>query len=274
MEATALIVFREVLEAALIITIVLAATRGLSGRFLWVSGGVAAGVLGSVLVALLAGAISNMAAGTGQELFNAGVLLAAVGMLSWHVVWMSKHGRELAAQMKGVGNEVASGERPVTALIVVIALAVLREGSEVVLFLQGLSASGNVTAGDMITGGAGGLVLGSLIGVGLYFGLVRIPIKYFFSATNWLITLLAAGLAAQSMRYLVQAGILSPIKRGVWDTSWLLSEQSWLGQILHILVGYMDRPSLLQVIVYVAVVVFLVGASRYVNRPVTQGNAA
>ena len=181
---------------------------------------------------------------------------------------MSKHGRELATQMKGLGNDVMTGERPLSALMLVIALAVLREGSEVVLFLQGLSASGKVTASQMLIGGTGGVVLGSIIGIILYFGLVRIPIKYFFTTTNWLITLLAAGLAAQSMNYLVQAGFLSPIKRAVWDTSSILSEQDWLGQVLHILIGYMDRPSALQVIVYGAVVLFLVGASRFVNKPV------
>ena len=165
MEATALIVFREVLEAALIITIVLAATRGLKGRFMLVGAGVGAGVVGSILVAFAAGAIAGMAAGTGQELFNAAVLLAAVAMLSWHVVWMSKHGRELATQMKGLGNDVMTGERPLSALMLVIALAVLREGSEVVLFLQGLSASGKVTASQMLIGGTGGVVLGSIIGI-------------------------------------------------------------------------------------------------------------
>mgnify|MGYP003557802171 CR=1 FL=1 len=117
MLAAALLVFREVLEAALVVTIVLAATRGLDGRGRWVASGVAAGVLGALLVALSAERIANAMEGVGQEIFNAGVLLAAVLMLAWHAIWMSHHGRELAAQMKSVGGSVGSGARPPSALL-------------------------------------------------------------------------------------------------------------------------------------------------------------
>ena len=95
-----LLVFREVLEAALIISIVAAATRGVARRGAWIGSGIAAGVLGAVLVAFFAGAIADTMEGMGQEWFNAIVLLAAVAMIGWHVIWMSKHGRELAQQMK------------------------------------------------------------------------------------------------------------------------------------------------------------------------------
>ena len=103
MFATAIIVFREVLEAALIISIVCAATRGLTGRGRWVSAGSGLGVAGAVLLALGADQVANAAEGMGQELLNAGVLTAAVLMLAWHAIWMSRHGRELALQMKSVG---------------------------------------------------------------------------------------------------------------------------------------------------------------------------
>ena len=122
---TAIIVFREVLEAALIVGIVMAASRGALGRGLWVSGGIAAGVLGACLVALFAATIAAAAQGMGQELFDAGILFAAVCMLGWHNVWMSSHGRELAANAVKLGNEVRSGVRPLWALAFVVALAVL-----------------------------------------------------------------------------------------------------------------------------------------------------
>src|ERR1700722_11892910 len=94
---TAIIVFREVLEAALIVGIVMAASRGAIGRGLWVSGGIGAGALGAICVAGFAASIAAAAAGMGQELFDAAILFAAVGMLGWHNVWMSRHGREMAA---------------------------------------------------------------------------------------------------------------------------------------------------------------------------------
>jgi high-affinity Fe2+/Pb2+ permease len=99
MFATALIVFREVLEAALIIGIVLAACRGIPRRGLMVSGGITAGLAGAVVVATAAGTIAEAASGMGQEILNACILGAAVLMLGWHNVWMSRHGREIARHM-------------------------------------------------------------------------------------------------------------------------------------------------------------------------------
>src|ERR1051326_484662 len=102
MLATLLIVFREVIEAGLIVGIVLAATKDVPSRGRWVSYGVAAGVCGAALVAVFAGEISTLFNGSGQEFFNAAILLFAVLMLTWHNVWMAGHGREIARQMKSV----------------------------------------------------------------------------------------------------------------------------------------------------------------------------
>ncbi|WP_455384520.1 FTR1 family protein, partial [Acidihalobacter prosperus] len=130
MLGSAVIVFREVLEAALIISIVMGATRGVAARGRWVLGGIAAGVGGAIVVAAFAGAISNAVEGRGQELLNAGVLLAAVLMLAWHNIWMSSHGRQLAGEMRKVGHDVSVGVKPLSALALVTFFAVLREGSE------------------------------------------------------------------------------------------------------------------------------------------------
>src|SRR5580704_9795874 len=168
---TAIIVFREVLEAALIVGIVMAASRGALGRGLWVSGGVAAGVLGACGVAAFAATIAAAAEGMGQELFDAGILFAAVGMLGWHNVWMSRHGRELAGNATQLGKDVRSGARPLWALAFAVTLAVLREGSETVLFLYGIALAGEGGASSLVLGGAIGLVLGVAAGAGIYWGL-------------------------------------------------------------------------------------------------------
>lgn len=251
MLATAILVFREVLEAALIISIVCAATRGLPGRARWVSAGVALGVAGAILLALGADSVTSAAQGMGQELVNAGILLAAVLMLAWHAIWMARHGRVLAQQMKRVGTAVGEGVQPVRALMIVIALAVLREGSEVVLFLYGMSIGGSSTAA-IAGGGALGLVAGTAVGVALYYGLLGIPIRHFFAATNWMVLLLAAGLASQAAHYLIQADLLPTFGSRVWDTSWLLSNESLLGQSLRTLIGYDARPAGMQLLFYAA----------------------
>ena len=155
-----IIVFREVIEAGLIIGIVLAATRGIPGRGHWVAAGVLLGTLGAGIVALFAEAIANAFEGSGQELLNASVLGAAVVMLMWHTAWMARHGREMAAEMVAVGAAVTAGKRPMTALVVVVGLAVLREGSEVVLFLYGILAGG-ASGPSLLLGGALGLAAGA-----------------------------------------------------------------------------------------------------------------
>lgn len=254
MLAIALLVFREVLEAALIVSIVAAATRGVPRRGAALLGGIGLGVLGALLVALGAGRIAALFSGVGQEVFNAGVLLAAVLMIAWHVIWMASHGRALAMQMQDVGKSVRTGASPLTVLIAVVALAVLREGSEVVLFLYGMLAGG---AGHLSAGLALGLTAGVTIGLLLYFGLLRIPLRHFFGATNALLILLAAGLTADAMAFLVQADLLPALGEPLWDSSALLSEHSLPGQALHVLVGYSARPAPVQLLAWLATALLL-----------------
>jgi len=272
MLGSALIVFREVLEAALIVAVVMGATRGVVGRGRWVSGGIAGGVLGAVVVAAFAGAIADAAQDRGQELLNAGVLLAAVAMLAWHNVWMSAHGRQLAAQMKQVGHDVSVGAKPLSALALVTLFAVLREGSETALFLYGLAASG---AGhqSLLVGGVLGLAAGAALGVVIYRGLLAIPLGHFFTVTGWLVLLLAAGLAANAAGYLNQAGLVPALSSQVWNSAWLLRQDSWLGTLLHILVGYNDRPMGIQVVFYL-VTLFSIYALMRLFGPARPGRPA
>jgi high-affinity iron transporter len=262
---TAIIVFREVLEAALIVGIVMAASRGAVGRGLWVSGGIAAGVLGACAVAAFAATIAAAAEGMGQELFDAGILLAAVGMLGWHNIWMTRHGRELAGSAAKLGSEVRSGARPLWALGIVVALAVLREGSEIVLFLYGIALAGQGGPLAMVIGGAIGLALGVAAGTAIYWGLVSIPMRLLFRVTSWLVLLLAAGLASQGAAFLMQADLLPPLGSNLWDTSFLLSDQSLAGRILHTLVGYTAQPAGIQLVFYLATLAIIGGLMRVVG---------
>src|SRR6201996_9302769 len=208
MLATLIIVFREVIEAGLIVGIVLAATRGVPLRSRYVALGVAAGVAGACLVAAFAGELSSLFEGSGQELFNASVLLLAVAMLTWHNVWMARHGREMATHMRAIGAEVSSGQRTLLALAIVVGVAVLREGSEVVLFLYGIAAQGGTSASGMVVGGGLGLLAGAAVSALMYFGLLTIPAGKLFQVTSGLITLLAAGMAAQAVIFLQNGGVL------------------------------------------------------------------
>ena len=266
MLATAIIVFREVLEAALVVGIVLAASRGVPRRGLWVAGGVAAGILGAALVAAFADAIAAAVDGIGQELFDAAILFTAVAMLGWHNVWMSRHGRELAAAAGDIGKAVLAGSRPLAALALVVGVAVLREGSEVVLFLYGIAIGSGVGGLGMVAGGALGLAAGAALGTLVYFGLLVIPLRRLFAVTSWLILLLAAGMASQGAAFLMQANLLPPLGNTVWDTSAILTERSLPGLVLHVLIGYSAQPAGIQLVFYAATILAIGALMRLFGR--------
>jgi high-affinity iron transporter len=267
MLSTALIVFREVLEAALVVSIVLAATKGVPRRGRWVGGGLVGGVVGAGLIAAFADVISSWASGMGQEVFNAGVMFVAVVMLAWHSIWMGKHSREMTRQLSAIGKAVAAGSTPLTGLAIVVGVAVLREGSEAVLFLYGIAAGEPGQTSQMIVGGLLGIIGGVGLGAAMYAGLLQIPLKRLFGVTNGLIVLLAAGMASQGMGFLLAAGLVPSWGDTVWDTSWLLRETSIVGKMLHTLVGYTARPAGIQVVAYVATLVAIVLLARKVGSP-------
>jgi high-affinity iron transporter len=262
MLATAVIVLREVLEAALVVSIVLAATRSVPGRGSWVAAGVVAGSLGALVVAAFADILAAAASGLGQEIFNAAVLFLAVVMLGWHNVWMTRHGREMASSLNSVGAAVREGAKPLYALTVVVMLAVLREGSELVLFLYGIASAGPGQKAELTGGFALGLLGGMALATTMYFGLLRISAKRLFAVTGWLILLLAAGMAAQGAAYLVQADVLPSLGETIWDTSWLLPDDSIVGKLMHTLVGYTARPYGIQLGFYVVTLLALLVLMR------------
>jgi len=266
MLSTAIIVFREILEISLIIGVLLAATKGLTGRGRLVLAGLVAGILGSGIVAFFAETISNAAEGMGQELFNAFVLIAAAILIGWTVIWMRRYGRTLKQHFEKVGGAVISGEKPLYTLAIVVALSVLREGSEIVLFTYGVIAQGvNISA--IIMGSMAGLISGTAVGVALYYGLIRISPRALFSVTGWMLVLLACGMISQALGLLQVSDFIPVFLPNVWDSSRILSEQSFLGGVLHVLVGYSSRPSIIQVIGYILTFGIISVILKYFGNP-------
>jgi len=195
------------------------------------------------------------------------VLGAAVVMLMWHNAWMARHGRELAAEMTAVGTAVTAGERPMTALAVVVGLAVLREGSEVVLFLYGVVATGT-SASALLIGGMLGLAAGAAFTALTYYGLISIPARHIFAVTTVLIALLAAGMAAQAVQFLDAAGMIHVLGQRLWDSSGWLPQDGVAGRLLHTLVGYTDRPTELQLVAYLGTLAAMAVLSWLLGRPI------
>jgi high-affinity iron transporter len=266
MLGTGIIIFREVLEAALIIGILAAATRNIRGSRTWLAAGVVVGLLGSALVAASTDAIGSFADGVGQELFNAIVLGVAVAMLAWHNIWMSTHGKELAVNASSMGREIREGRSECSALFLIVGLAVLREGSESVLFLYGIAASEESGQAEMLLGGLAGALSGVAVGYGIYAGLLKLPVRWFFSATSLLVLLLAASMASQAAHFLIQADLLPSLAAPLWDTSAVLSEQSLAGKLLHTLIGYESHPAGMQMVFYVITLISIALGMHYMEK--------
>jgi high-affinity iron transporter len=135
--------------------------------------------------------------------------------------------------------------------LIVIALAVLREGSESVLFLYGLMSNGEVTGAAIATGATLGLLMGAALGIVLYVGMLRIPMRWFFSITSTLILLIAAGMASRIAQFLIQADFLPSLQSPLWDLSSVLPTNSAAGGLLRALMGYDAAPDGMQVVFYI-----------------------
>ncbi len=277
MIAAALIVFRESLEAALFVGIIAAATRGLAGRTTWLAGGVVAGILGAAALAAGADRIGALADGIGQDLVNVAILSLALLMLAWHCIWVSTHGKEMTQDARSLGSSVRDGRRTPRALVVAVALAVLREGAETVLFVTGLTTGTPGESGSMLAGAALGLAAGVAAGLLIYLGLSRIKPRSLFAVTNGFILVLAAAIASQLARALAQSGLVNAWSDALWDTSRVLPSDSPVGVLLHALAGYDARPSGLQLAFYLGTLIIIGLATRQVrrqqlrNRPIDEG---
>jgi high-affinity iron transporter len=155
--------------------------------------------------------------------------------------------------MIDIGRAVSAGSRTLLALAVVVGVAVLREGSEVVLFLYGVIASEGGAHGGIFLGGVIGLALGATVSLLTYLGLLKIPGRYLFAVTSVMLSFLAAGMAAQAVGFLQSAGKLNILTNTLWDSSGILSDSSIVGKVLHTLVGYNDQPTGMQFAAYLAV---------------------
>ena len=245
----AIVVFREILEIALIVGILTAATKDIEGRTKWILGGIGLGILGAVILALFTDQISDSLDGMGQEFFNGLVLVSASIMISWTILWMQKHAKTLSGELKRLSTSVKKGTKPPYVLAIVVLLAVLREGAEIVLFTYSYYISGT-TVNSISSGLIAGIIGGTAVGIALYLGMLKAFGKYFFTVTTWILVFLSCSIIAQGTGFWVNAEIIPSLGDPVYDSSNLLSQQSLFGKFLHVFFGYLDRPTGSQLIAY------------------------
>ena len=270
MISSMVIVYREVLEMSIVLGILLAATRGMPVTRKWIVAGGLLGLFGAAVVGWFMEELEGAMTGNGEFIFNAVILSLASAMIAWTVIWMRRHGRELAQRMRSVGKSVVEGDIPLKALLLISMAAVMREGSEAVFFLFGFLQSGQ-EASVLFGGGIIGLLLGVVTGHLLYRGLIVIPVKHLFSVTGVLLILLAAGMASQAAWNLVVIDMIPPLVDPLWNSSAWLSRESLLGELLSVLIGYDDSPSGMQFLVFTLALVVMFSLSLWAEMHERQG---
>ncbi len=249
MAAAALIALREGLEAALIVGIVLVYLRRigyLEGRkSVWL--GVIAAVFASLGVAVVIQLVGMNLEGRAEEIFEGATMFLAVGVLTWMIFWMRYQARFIKASLeRNVQDAVKTGTK--WGLILVAFIAVFREGVETALFLSA-AAFASDGRGTLI-GAALGLAAAILIGYLIYASTAQLNIRLFFNITSVLLLLFAAGLLAHGIHEFQEAGLIPTVNKHVWDTNYLLDENSNIGQMLKAVFGYNGNPSLEEVVGY------------------------
>jgi high-affinity iron transporter len=257
MEQVAFIVWRESVEALLVVGILYSWLRATpEGRrglpYLW--GGVAAGLGLALALALVLLGVSSWLSDEGQEWFQAGMALVACVLVVQMVVWMKKHGRTLKGELESGARSSVQNDRW-WGLLLLVMIAVAREGSETVVFLYGTvsaGAEGGNGAWMLALAGVGGFVVALLTFWLLQLGGKLITWRRFFRVTEILLLLLASALLVGGLDHLISLGVVPPLVDPLWDSSWLLSDSTGVGKILADFAGYRAYPALITVIAWVA----------------------
>lgn len=254
MEQVVFIVWRESVEALLVVGILFTWLRASeAGRkgLPWLWAGVAAGLALAFALALVLLGISSWLSDEGQEWFQAIMALAACALVVQMVYWMKRHGRTLKRELEG-GASQSMADSNWWGLLVLVMIAVAREGSETVVFLYGTIAAG-------VDGAAWQLTLAGLLGFFaalftfflLQLGGKLITWRRFFKVTEILLLLLASSLLVSGLDHLISLEVLPTLIDPVWDSSWLLDANGGIGKVLADFAGYRAFPALSQLLIWV-----------------------
>ncbi len=258
-----IITFREVLEAALVVGIVLSYLVRTGQKrynnivYLGVASGIVASILGAILFTTIAGGFTGRA----EKIFEGITMLVGAFLLTTMILWMMKQ-KQVAQELE---HRVATQltKRHKFGLCLLVFVAILREGIETVIFLN---AANFVSANNSIFAALAGIVAAILLGYAIFIGSMKISIKKFFNITSILLILFAAGLVAHGMHELQEAKIITTVIEHVWDINPtvnpdgsypILHEKGYLGSILKSLFGYNGNPSLVELLSYLAYIVFV-----------------
>ena len=262
MGATFVIALREGIEAALIVSILLAYLKKLErpdlSRLIW--WGTALAIVVSAAVGTIIFALGAEFEGTAEQLFEGLVTLTAVCVLTWMIFWMRRQGAQIRNELhEKVDSALVTGG---VALAFLAFFAVVREGIETALFLYAAAKGTAVDAGgvgEQLVGALLGLALAVMLGVLLYRGGLRMNLRTFFRLTGAVLIVVAAGLFAFAVHELQEAGWFAFLESTAFDISATLPDDSGIGAVLRGLIGYNADPTTLEMVAWFGYLV-VVGA--------------
>lgn len=262
----AIVVFRECMEIAFLLGVILAVTNPVKNSRKYIIFGSLCGISLAALFAFFTKTISESLNGLGDEVFDSCIILFTAMLISWTVVWMQGYTKKVRRDLSELSDRISAGIASQLMLVFVVAAAIFREGVEIILFIYSITSAGNIDGKEYITGIGFGAFSGLLVGTLLYHGLMKYAGKYVFKISSILLTLIAAGLASEAAGIMTSSGIIEVLSDQLWDTSWLVENDSITGKVLNITVGYDSRPNGMQIIFYFATIVLTFGMMKFRSR--------
>lgn len=258
----AVIIFREFLEISLLLGVILAATKNVRNKLVYIVSGIMAGVVGAAFLAFFVRQFGDLLLETADEIIDAGVMIFTVILIGFSSLWMNDAARNIHNNLKQVSRDIEKEWLSKVMLTLLIASTIFREGAEIVLYMASFIHANKSNPGtNYLLGLAIGSLSGSMCGVAIYLGLLKFAGKSIFRVCFILLVFIAAGLAVQAAGLLTSVGAITSYNNVLWDTSWLVSDENMFGQFLKILIGYKAKPNGMQVIFYVTTLVILFGCS-------------
>jgi high-affinity iron transporter len=252
--SSVILVLREVLEAALLFSLLMAMSGrlGISCRWVWVA--LVVGMSGAAIYGFNIDIVSDWFEGVGQEVVNAFLQIAIYLLLCVLV----------AVTLRPGGGSGFSSRSIEILMATSVALAVVREGSEILIYLSGFLQVEDLRV-PVLAGSAIGAGIGISVGGVFYYALLNLGRRVAVIIASVLLVLVAAGMVSQAAQLLIQADWL-PSQYPLWDSSWLVGEQSVSGQLLYALIGYESTPTAVQMTIYLASILLIIGIAVLAGR--------
>ncbi len=261
MEKILIIIFRECTEISVLLGMVLAATKNIYGSRLCVIIGSTLGGILSIIFAFAAYNLKELFYFVQEDVVEAFIVLFTSFFIIWTVSWIGSNPFGIKNGFSSISNKIVlnrtkknNNKMNYLLLILLIAFILFREGTEIILFIYGITMSQSISVLDNILPIILGGGCGFLLGFSIYFGLLKFPVKYIFKFSSIFLILISAGLASESASILTTSGLINVLNQELWNTSWFIDTSTIFGKTFSVLTGYTARPNGLQILFYISAI--------------------